>query len=101
MGLKVRGNEACRVVCPRESSVKPAGSPRSNGHNIAGTDFMASVLVHCLVEGSPRFAELNHTGLEIAQRTIDQAVVFLVVCEKVMPEGMLRISISTGRVQQL
>ena len=57
----------------------------SRQHGFIGWRFESSELLHRLVEGFFRLAELNHADLKITERTLDQAVPLLVVSQEVMP----------------
>jgi len=42
-----------------------------------------------LVQRTLGFAELDHAGLEVIERTLYQAAVLFVVGQEMMPQGML------------
>ena len=58
-------------------------------HVVPRTGFVASELVHSLVQGTLGLAELNHARLEVVKRSIHEAGLFLVMSQEVMPQRML------------
>jgi len=43
-----------------------------------------------LIQRALGFAELDHAGLEVVERTLYQAAVLFVVGQEAVPQGMLR-----------
>ena len=58
-------------------------------HVVPGTRFMTSELVHSFGQGPLGLAELDHTRLEVIQRSFHEAGLFLVMCQEIVPQRML------------
>ena len=52
---------------------------------------MSAELLHRVGKCATGLAELDHAGLQIAQRTFNQCPLFLVMCQEVVPERVLQI----------
>lgn len=50
---------------------------------------MSPELVHCFDKRTARLAELNHARLKVAQRALNETVLFLVMGQEVVPERVL------------
>jgi hypothetical protein len=48
-----------------------------------------STVFHRLHHRSTRLAELNHAGLQVAERALHKNILLLVMGQEVMPQGML------------
>ena len=50
---------------------------------------MSAEWLHRFNESATRFAKLNHTGLQVVQRSFNKVILLLVMSQKVVPKRML------------
>ena len=71
--------------------VKPARGARASSSAarqvLAGVGLVPAERIH--LESAAGLAELDHTGLEVVERTFDQTILLLVMSKQVMPQWVL------------
>lgn len=50
---------------------------------------MSPELVEGLIQRPPRFAELYHARLQVVERTLDKAILLLIMRQQIMPQWVL------------
>jgi len=55
---------------------------------------MSAEWLHRFDEGTTRFAKLDHTGLQVVQRSFNKVILLLIMSQKVVPKRMLNKGVS-------
>jgi hypothetical protein len=57
---------------------------------IASIRFMSAEWLHRFDESTTRFAELDHTRLQVVQRSFNKVILLLIMSQEVVPKRMLK-----------